>query len=994
MTGSPSLAPRGRFEFGAVRIDVDSHRLWRGAREIPLRPKAWGILHYLISRPGLLVTKEVLHREVWRDAVVSDDALTKSVAELRRALGDTARTPRFIETVHGLGFRFVAPVRNLGDKGEGASPGVETQALSTESRRFEPGIPFVGRHPELKRLHECLRRAGQGERQLVFITGEAGIGKTTLSEEFLRSAADAGSDLHVLHGQCIQQHGQPEPYMPVLEAFERVLRSPVGPSLIPRFRRMAPSWSVQVPWLLADGEPPGFQGTMMSAPPERMLREMGAFLESMAARATVVLLLEDLHWSDNATASLLSFLAERRDPARLLIIGTYRSVEASIQDHPIREVNQVLRAHRRCVHLALDCLSASEVREYLNGRFGNQVHELAPIIHRRTDGNPLFVVGIVEELIRRGQLAPTDGGWVVTAAAGHVDLAVPQDLIEMVTLQFQRLSPHERSILEAAAVIGLSFAPWMVVRVLGRDAEDVETVLQRLARSRLFLSVASRAEDVGSGKRYDFLHALHHQVIYEHLADERRRRLHQSIGEALEGSAGDRLAELAAELSTHFERSGDHLRAARYFGTCATRAQQRLAPHEAIACAEHALGLLERLPETPQRRRCELELRLVLGVSLNVTRGYTSPEVRDNYERARALCEDVGEARQLFEIVHAVWYAQMVRSDLEGAQASADELARIADQQNATEFRLRAELAQGRIQFWKGNFRAAAQAHSRLLDYATTHPIEIRAELYGPDPLVPAYAQSSLALWFLGQPDQALVRAWRGIAYAEKDGRPLGLAVALLHSTILELLCGNAEGAANLAARTAKIVAESAVANFRAASRFFRAAAGAERGDVHGGLAEMIPALVEHRETVGPHFHGIMLGFLAAAYGHAQQWEEGLRRVDEGIDLSEASGERMYAAELWRIKGELLLGKAGPGRRAKAGRSVDEAQQCFHRALEIARKQEAPSLALRCAMSLTRLAGRLGGTQEACELLRSLYATFTEGFDTKDLRDAKTLLMG
>ena len=412
MTDPPSLASGSRFAFGDFHMDVARYRLSRGQREIPLPPKAWDVLYCLIKRPGLLVTKEALRHEIWPDIAISDDTLTKRIGELRRALGDTRRTPRFIETVHGRGFRFVGEVREVGD----------------ETRGHEPGVRFVGRQAELRRLHECLRRARQGERQLVFITGEAGIGKTTLLEEFLRSPSVRGPDLHVLQGQCIQQHGQREPYMPVLEAIERVLSAPEGAPLIPLFRRMAPCWYVQIPWLLSDGEPVGFQGAMMSAPPERMLREIGAFLESWATGSTIVLVLEDLHWSDNATADLLSFLAQRRDAARLLILATFRPVEASTHDHPIREVKQTLRARRRCVDLALDYLSTAEVREYLRGRFGDEIPDLAPLIHQRTDGNPLFVVALVEELIRRGQLALTGAGWAMGVAAEDVQLAVPEDL--------------------------------------------------------------------------------------------------------------------------------------------------------------------------------------------------------------------------------------------------------------------------------------------------------------------------------------------------------------------------------------------------------------------------------------------------------------------------------------------------------------------------------------------------------------------------------------
>lgn len=223
----------------------------------------------------------------------------------------------------------------------------------------------------------------------------------------------------------------------------------------------------------------------------------------------------------------------------------------------------------------------------------------------------------------------------------------------------------------------------------------------------------------------------------------------------------------------------------------------------------------------------------------------------------------------------------------------------------------------------------------------------------------------------------------------------LPLPRALFHSTILEILCGNAEAAARLAARTAKISAQNDVGAFRAVGRFFDGAARVEQGDVDGGLSEMLPALVDHRAVVGAHFCGVMLGFIASSYGRAERWDEGIRRADEGIGLTETSLERFYAAELWRVKGELLFGKARSAngrKRAVGGQLVEAARQCFRRALEIAGQQEARSLALRSAMSLTRLSKWRGGGHDARDLLSSLVASFTEGFDTKDLTDAKALL--
>jgi len=235
-----------------------------------------------------------------------------------------------------------------------------------------------------------------------------------------------------------------------------------------------------------------------------------------------------------------------------------------------------------------DTLSTADVRDYLHARFGHEIQNLAPLIHRRTDGNPLFVVAIVEELIRRGQLAPADGGWVMAVTTDRLKLGVPEDLREMVTAQFQSLSADERFVLEAASVVGATFTPSTVARALGRDAEDVEALSQRMARAHLFLNVAGNAEERGLATRYDFSHALHHQVIYEQIPLLRRQRLHLAVGEALESTAGERLAEIASELSVHFEQGGDSLRAAKYLGMCVARAQQRQAPHEAIACADLA----------------------------------------------------------------------------------------------------------------------------------------------------------------------------------------------------------------------------------------------------------------------------------------------------------------------------------------------------------------------------------------------------------------------
>jgi DNA-binding winged helix-turn-helix (wHTH) protein len=988
--GADGTLPPCGFAFGPFHMDVAGHRLWRGRRDIRLRPKSWDVLLYLIRRAGLLVTRDAVHREIWRGAAVSDDTLTQSILELRRALGDSAKTPRFIETVHRRGFRFVAPVTSGAGEVPGSVASAETASWAAPAAVPRPAGPFEGRQPELTRLDECLSHAQSGARQVVFVTGEAGIGKTRLVTEFLRASSRRGGEVRVLHGQCIQQHGAREPYMPVLEALERVFRTPAGVALIPLFRRLAPNWYVQLPSLRSEAEPESVPFGPLQGAPERMLREIATFLEAMAGRSTVILVLEDLHWSDAATVDLLAYLAQRPDGARLLIIGTYRPAEAGIHDNPICEVKQILGLRRHSIELPLAYLSAADIREYLRARFGPSVQDLARVIHERTDGNPLFMVAVLDELIRRSLLAEADGRWTVRLPLEGKDLPVPADVREMIASKFRGLGAGDRALLEAASVAGMDFHTHILARAIARDPEEVDAAAQLMVWPHRILNGSSGPGDGARGTRYQFVHGLYHQVLYELVPAPRRRRLHQAMGEALESTAEGRAADIAPALSAHFESSGDLGRAVKYLAFCVDRAQHRFAHLDAITYAEHALGLLRRLPGTSDRDRQELELRLRLGLSLAATRGYASPETGDNYRRARSLGHAVGDARQLFEIVSALSYAQIDGTE-EGFRRGLDELSGIVQRPDAADLRYQVDLLRGRIEFWVGNFGRAVRILSKHTSEEASRPVSPRLPIYGVHPVVGASAQYALALWFAGYPDQARAQADRGLAYAKQLGRPTDLASIVCHSAVLALLCGDTDRAGRLASGALALCADHGLAEFVGPGLLARGASLAEQGDARGGVAEMEQGLTEQRGTAGTFLCDVILAFLALGHARAGQWDEGLRRADEGLALSETRFERIYTAELWRVRGELLLGRA----REAAGESPvgDAAELCFRRALEIARQQEARSLELRAAMSLARLQTvRAGRHEEARDLLRSVYASFTEGFDTKDLEDAKALL--
>ena len=321
-------------EFYPFRLDAADKRLWREDRAIKLRPKTFDVLAYLVGHAPMLVTQEELHTEVWGNAAVTPGTLSQSVKELRRALADDARRPRFIETVHRRGYRFIAPVRSAAV----AAPPLRSAASDT----IGEACGLVGRESELEQLAASLQEAEASRRQIVFVTGEPGIGKTSLIRCFLRQVTEReGADgPWVTMGKCVELHGESEAYMPLLNALDRLARDGVE-ELRSVLTRLAPSWVPHLPRLAAgdrEAQPPG---AARRVTPARMLRELCCALEELARDRTLVLWLEDLHWCDSATVDLLAALAHREDPARLLVLASYRPVDAAVAGHPVPSLKRI-----------------------------------------------------------------------------------------------------------------------------------------------------------------------------------------------------------------------------------------------------------------------------------------------------------------------------------------------------------------------------------------------------------------------------------------------------------------------------------------------------------------------------------------------------------------------------------------------------------------------------------------------------------------------------
>jgi DNA-binding winged helix-turn-helix (wHTH) protein/tetratricopeptide (TPR) repeat protein len=612
---------------GSLELDRSDECVWRNGEKITLAPKAFALLRHLAEHRGRLVTKHDLLDAVWPGVFVGDAVLKVAVREIRAALGDDAREPHIIQTVHRRGYRFIADVRLVDARNGAATPPANTLRLiggsaagPAPSGASAPST-LVGRADTLERLRQHLALAMTGARQMVFVTGEPGIGKTSVVDAFLDELR-RDSSATAARGQCLELSGAAEAYLPFLDAFGRLLREPRHAGLVGLVRRYAPTWLRQMPSLVQPSDRAALDEEVRGATRERMLREMAEAIEALSAEQPLVLVLEDLHWSDGSTVDLISALARRRESARVLVIGTYRPGDVILDQHPLRAMKQDLQVHHLCSELPLGLLDEADVQAFLDLRLRPHglPRELAHMLHERTDGNPLFLSAVVAYLIEGRRLRQNEAGtWMLEDEPDAVATGVPDNLRLMVEKQIDRLAPADQRLLEAASIAGVEFPSTAVAAALGLDDVDVEEQCGALARRGQFIEsrgLAPLPDRVV--ERFAFTHSMYQQVFHQRVAPARRARLHLRIGERGEAVYGRAVGDIACELAVHFEQAHDLPRAVKYLRLAAGNAARRSANQEAIACLTRARQLVdnfeERAPAEVRIGLCE-QLGLVLRSS-------------------------------------------------------------------------------------------------------------------------------------------------------------------------------------------------------------------------------------------------------------------------------------------------------------------------------------------------------------------------------------------
>jgi DNA-binding winged helix-turn-helix (wHTH) protein/tetratricopeptide (TPR) repeat protein len=589
-------------EFPPFRLDTVNQCLWHHSNDgddkrIRLTPKAFGVLRYLVEHAGRLVTQNELLEALWPDTFVQPEVIKSHILDIRTALGDSPKNAQFIETLPRRGYRFIAPVNDVSTE----------SAISVESVSGK----LVGRNAQLVRLSESWQTALSGRRQIVFVTGESGIGKTALVDEFQHRLVPDRNGVLIARGQCVEGYGGKEAYYPLLESLGQLCRGPAGNELVHILEKQAPTLLVQFPALVRPEHREMLQQEILGATRQRMLREISKALETIASERPLLLVFEDLHWVDYSTVDLISALARRRQSAKLMLIGTYRPADLALSDHPLKTLKRELVVHDLGHEIALDPLQASEVAEYLATESeGAAVPEgLAELIHRRTEGNPLFMIATLKHMRAQGLIAQENAGLTLTVPLQEVGVRAPESLQQMIESQIERLSDEERRALDAASVAGVLFSTVVTVAAANMDVEDFEYLCEGVRHRHQLVRSAEPQEfpDGTASGRYEFAHALYREAFYRLLAPGRRTKLHQRIGERLETLFSAGPAEVAPELAHHFEESRDWSRAINYLRLVAETAGRRYAPREAVAALRHAVELSRKLTDA-ERAGIETEI--------------------------------------------------------------------------------------------------------------------------------------------------------------------------------------------------------------------------------------------------------------------------------------------------------------------------------------------------------------------------------------------------
>ena len=845
----------------------------------------------------------------------------------------------------------------------------------------------VGREIQRARLRSVY--AGVKERRglIVAVTGEPGIGKTSLIEDFLSEVASSSVPPTLARGRCSERLAGAEAYLPVLEALDSLLHRRDGPSVHQTMKTSAPTWYLEVAKRtleevslsqLRERTPLGSQ--------ERMKRELSSLLEELSRVQPLVLFVDDLHWADVSTIDMLNYLAARLSAMRVLVLVSYRPSDMALSQHPFLGVRRDLHARGLFEEIPLPFLEVNDVERYLALQFpGHRFpSDFASVVHSKTEGSPLFMSDLVRYLRNTGGIVEETGRWILASALDDEPRSLPESVRSMIERKIEQVDELDRRLLLTASVQGHQFDSLIVAEAADIDPGEVEERLEKLERVHAFVRRGHEHEfpDRTLTLSYQFVHVLYQNMLYASLQPTRRKAVSARVAQALLCHYGDLSSTIAGQLAVLLEGARDFVASAHYFVTAARHSVGLSAFREAVSLSDRGLRAIRALPDGPVRKEHELRLVMIKGRALRSTSGWATPEVEEVFARARQLCSELDDPPELFPVLCSLAHFHMIRGNLRECRERADTLIVQAEHAGNPAFLMAAHHLAGVSREFIGEMIESSTHLERARELHNPAEHAAYTAMYGFDPGMLARAMTSRPLWALGFPDRADHRARETLDLARSQRAPTTLAFALVVMQGIHLYRGNCADALTVGDELSALCAEYGLRQEAEWSRAFQGSAMASAGRLEEGIDLLRDTLAVQQSMNAGLVRPTFLALLAEALWRAGRVGEGLEAVAEGLAHAERTFQGGYVAELHRVQGQLFH---------FAG-NWDAAGESLRAALACARAQKAKSFELRAANALAVLLQASGRNSEASATLAPVYESFSEGHDTADLLNAQATL--
>jgi class 3 adenylate cyclase/predicted ATPase len=836
---------------------------------------------------------------------------------------------------------------------------------------------LVGRDKDIHLLLRHWARVKASEGQVVLISGEPGIGKSRLIAAF---EACLRAEPHLRLRYFCSPYHQDSALFPFIDQLGRSAGFAPDDPAAGKSRKL----EILLASIGLPDEDVAFLGDLLSLPAserypllrlspqrkkERTLEALIRYLERIARQQPALMVFEDAQWADATSRELLGLAVESVRELPVLLIATFRT-----------EFQPPWTGQPHVTMLVLNRLNRRDRRTLVGQIVGAKLfpREVIDQIADRTDGVPLFVEELTKTVLESGLLREESDRYVLDRALPPV--AIPTTLHASLLARLDRFAPVRR-VAQTGAAIGREFSYTLLRAVSPLPDEELQSALTRLVASELVFQRGTLP-----GAVYSFKHALVQDAAHDSLLRSARQQLHSSIAETLETHFPEMMESQPELFAQHYAEAGLVEKSVTFWGKAAHRSAARSAMTEAAVQFQKGLDQLILLPESPERHRQELKFSAALGAALIAVKGFAAPETVHVHARARKLWEQLGSPSEFFQLLYNQSMYHVIRGELALAQHSAEDLLRLSLQRNDRGGLLLGHFACGRNLILVGRLASSRRHLEEALSLCG--PIARRSLVHksGIHPTIhPGINSQSflgIVLFCLGFPDQALVQNNAAIAGARRLADPPSLAWSLALGSALLSLVGDDAGLGMLADQRVAVAMQEGMPVWRAQGAIYRGWVKAKNGDVTEGISLLRGGLTAYRATGAGVGIPLFAALLARACEIAGQTEEASTLLDESLLIVEKTGERRLAAELNRHKGDLLLRQGHPG----------AAEKLFRKALSIAGEQEAKLWELRASVSLTRLYREQGRRAEARDLLAPVYAWFTEGFGTPDLKEAKALL--